>query len=70
MNGPALGLRNLVHKRCGEEGIELEARGAAIAGAAVSPALFTDFFEIGVKDWRGAGGAHDAAAASDVPNAN
>lgn len=61
----------MVHERCGEQRIELEARGAPVAGAAVRPALFTDFFEVGVQDGREAGcGAHKPAAASGVPNGN
>jgi hypothetical protein len=70
MLGRLLGLGDVVDQGRGEERIELEARGAAIAGAAVSPALITDFFEIGVEDWRGAGGAHAPRAASGVPNEN
>jgi hypothetical protein len=53
-----LGARDLVDQRGGKHWIELEARGAAIAGAPVRPALFTDFFEVGVNRGRGAGSAH------------
>ena len=50
--------RDLVDERSGEKRIELHARRAAIALSAVRPALFTDFFEVGVNRGRGAGSAH------------
>lgn len=58
MCGRCFRLGDLVHKRGGKQRVELHARGAAIAAAAVRPALITDFNEVGVNRGRGAGSAH------------
>lgn len=60
--------RDLVDEGRREQGIELNARGAAIAGAAIGVALFADLLELRVN--RGPLVAHGAAVASDVPNGN
>lgn len=46
---------NLVDERCREQRVELHTRRAAIALAAVRPALIADFFEIGVEGVHGGG---------------
>jgi hypothetical protein len=62
--------RDLVDERGGEQRVEPEPAGAAIAGATVGAALVADFGEIGVNHMIEAGGAHAARGASDVPNGN
>jgi hypothetical protein len=70
MNAHGFRFRDLVDERCGEERIEFQARRAAVAGATIRPALFADFFEVGVNRGREAGGAHAAISAFHVPNGN